>query len=440
MLACLYPISYAGLRALPTVSSLVARSKLTAVARRALSHMVCPLGDSGFFNRTKELGAFRHILGGSPSLTIVTGPRNSGKSALLVHLLSKLEEEGRPVLHLNLRDTSFGDVQQFQSVLQEELKSWVEKISPTVTFELRLGPASLSIGGTEVVGSNPLNKLNDLFRKIDAHLPRHSVLTGKKRPILFIDEANRLKTLLRDKEFGEEALSSMFAWFVKNTKEVGNFHVVLASSDSFFHLWASERHNFTQSGQCDTYVVGNLSKEGARAYWDQRVVALTEMPPGIKVPPFSEVYSVCGGNIHFLTKYLPEYIRGMEAMGDWSFERFSAVQSAGPKLEDALYPEIPSRYSSGKPCEWTRDDFIFVMKKLVESPNGFLVYSILCREIGKKAVDSMIEHNLIHLRPVGFYSFDLPNAPEGKGVVTAESPPHLAKMRILLQGIEEELT
>jgi len=61
------------------------------------------------------------------------------------------------------------------------------------------------------------------------------------------------------------------------------------------------------------------------------------------------------------------------------------------------------------------------MTQLVQSQSGFVLYDAVCENIGKPAVDSLIQHNAIHLRPTKECSFDLPNQPENQGIVTPES-------------------
>jgi len=56
-------------------------------------------------------------------------------------------------------------------------------------------------------------------------------------PVLFIDEANRLDDLTRSPE-GAAIMSDFAAWLICISKQRGQCHVVLASSDSFFNVWA----------------------------------------------------------------------------------------------------------------------------------------------------------------------------------------------------------
>ena len=73
--------------------------------------------------------------------------------------------------------------------------------------------------------SSAIYQLNSLLRYATDLLR-----CAKEYPLFIIDDANRLKTLLKDED-GQAALKSLFNWFVYHTKEQ-NFHTVLISSDS----------------------------------------------------------------------------------------------------------------------------------------------------------------------------------------------------------------
>lgn len=107
-----------------------------------------------------------------------------------------------------------------------------------------------------------IDHLNHLLVKTASNIPSRSVLTGTRVPVFIIDEANRLLTLLRDKE-GQTALESLFKWFVLHTKEKGHFHVLLVSSDSFFNLWVEK---FVGPTRYNTYILGHLDREEAEMY------------------------------------------------------------------------------------------------------------------------------------------------------------------------------
>lgn len=70
-------------------------------------------------------------------------------------------------------------------------------------------------------------------------------------PIFIVDEANTLKTILRDQD-GQVALESLFEWFILHAKEKGSFHVMLLSSAGLFDEWVGE---LVGASKYTTYVV-----------------------------------------------------------------------------------------------------------------------------------------------------------------------------------------
>ena len=70
------------------------------------------------------------------------------------------------------------------------------------------------------------------------------------------------------------------------------------------------------------------------------------------------------------------------------------------------------------------------MKMITESQYGYVSYSELCKSLGSSVVDSFIEHNILHLQPVGLCSYDLELPAEA--VVTPESTcGHIAMQNLL---------
>lgn len=70
------------------------------------------------------------------------------------------------------------------------------------------------------------------------------------------------------------------------------------------------------------------------------------------------------------------------------------------------------------------------MKMLVNSKLGVVQYNSACDSIGKDIINSMIEYNLIHMRPTSRLSFDVLG--HKKPIITAESPAALAAMKMLV--------
>ena len=94
--------------------------------------------------------------------------------------------------------------------------------------------------------------LKRVYEALSKSLSNWSVFRGYniEPPVLIIDEANQLDALLESG--GRIALDDFFAWLVENTKQTNRFHVVMASSDSFFLKWINQ---FVNSGVHSNYVV-----------------------------------------------------------------------------------------------------------------------------------------------------------------------------------------
>ena len=101
----------------------------------------------------------------------------------------------------------------------EKMGSWLGAMKNAIN----IGAVSFSavkVHFTHSVNSTPhrtpIERLHILMTKIAEELPPPS--SGKQRPVLFFDEANRLRSLLCDPD-GQAALESLFQFLVMYTKE-----------------------------------------------------------------------------------------------------------------------------------------------------------------------------------------------------------------------------
>lgn len=78
--------------------------------------------------------------------------------------------------------------------------------------------------------ASPIDFLNTLLQSIADRLTSQTMPMGKQCPVLFIDKASGLKTLLRDADCGHNVLESLFEWLILHTisKEKGELHVVIS--------------------------------------------------------------------------------------------------------------------------------------------------------------------------------------------------------------------
>ena len=92
------------------------------------------------------------------------------------------------------------------------------------------------------------------------------------------------------------------------------------------------------------------------------------------------------------------------------------------------------RYEEMEEPKWTKDSLIDVLKMLTENDKGLLSYKSLCDIVGKSTVNSLIEYNILHLRPTSRLAFDVPI--HANPIITAESPAAYVAMKEVLNEID----
>ena len=90
----------------------------------------CPISEDQFFNRDAEKKLITGILKRAPHIYFYTGPRNSGKTTLLLRCLQDLKVNEQPVnvCHLDLREFAFENEAEFKKRLFEKLSTWQDSI------------------------------------------------------------------------------------------------------------------------------------------------------------------------------------------------------------------------------------------------------------------------------------------------------------------------
>lgn len=376
-------------------------------------------------------------LNGKPNFNIITGPVNSGKSLLLLKLQEKLESAHVPVLNINMRQISFNSVDTLVSTLVSGMDSWFKKFKEAVEntkidaslygFQLH---AELEKGSVP-----PITKLNILFAAIQDKLPPHTFWYGARAPVFIVDEANELSAITKATD-GNDSLHNFFKWLILNTKEKNRFHVLLASSDSFFHLWVSK---YIGTTRYETYVIGDLSEQEAKEYWKYLIEKFkySHLP----LPSFQTVYDICKGNMFLIERALHYWHCEHFVHQKVHWHSFPYVIQEMNKLLRAYYQggEV-ALHANKSPPLWEKDHLNTIVRKLVDS-DGVVKYAELCKDLRPDIIDSFIEHNIVHLRPTARSSYDLParmQAFPDVPLVTSESGCSLIAMKYLIQHLDEK--
>ncbi|CAI2199652.1 7045_t:CDS:2, partial [Funneliformis geosporum] len=205
-----------------------------------------------------------------------------------------------------------------------------------------------------VITSNDVSKLLD---NIGNALPRWTRWDGYKvpPPILVIDEANMFSQLCVSEE-GKVLLKSILNWMVVNTKEKGRFHVVLTSSDSFFFNWIA---NLLHIPHATPYVVGDLSREEAKEYFEKQVLPRYECKE--LEGKFDHVRRITGTRMLIIDNYVQEY---QNYDGKLEDSKFSIYRSEYLKLKRGLYPRILKYSDKPNPPLWKDYDLIKTMEAI----------------------------------------------------------------------------
>ena len=395
-----------------------------------------------FFNREKEIKYLMNTHKKPPSVNLITGPVNSGKSWIMERMMEELCNECKTeygekphIVDFNMRQLPFVDVDSFVAVFMQNLVSWYQDIAKKLP-KVKAEAHALGVGvGVEIdpgwEKSPP--QLVDLLKKILDGLPSWSVLRGSKIPIpiLYIDEVNLLRELVAKDINGQKVLKTLMTWFVSMTKEHRKFHVTLCSSDSFIPNWLA---NFIGNDRFNAIVIGHLSKEEAEKFYDTQLAS--NGFHGRNVLHFNELYAVCGGSMFLLHEMYQDYIVG----GIHPTESFYIYQ-ARMRLFKSLAPENFFFHDplKSKP-RWKKEHSTYIFQKLVESEGGYIYFEDVCQEIDEEIIESLIEYNIIHLRPY-FSSFckDLIPCPKlHKAIIIAESPVSLYAMKELVTSLQQQ--
>ena len=184
-----------------------------------------------FHDRGKEMKEMMDILNAEPSLiTFVYGPINSGKTALVNHLIEQLPAD-YAVFYINLRGSFITGYNDFLNVLFEIDEGNRSDNSREYAKAILkdLGTASgipIPINLFEQMFDKK-NKSKDVFRYVEGFF----VEVSKKRvPVLIIDELQKIG----DVRINTYLIYELFNLFVRLTKELHLAHVFVVTSDSLF--------------------------------------------------------------------------------------------------------------------------------------------------------------------------------------------------------------
>ncbi|CAI2179359.1 1653_t:CDS:2 [Funneliformis geosporum] len=356
-------------------------------------------------------------------------PPSTGKTALIHEVTSK--GDFNP-LFINCREGQFDTPKRIYDSISSQFEPFFKKYTDLFKKLIEQGEVSdiqlkvNTFGGDpfseRVITSNDVSKLLD---GIGNALPNWTRWDGYKvpPPILVIDEANMFSQLCVAEE-GKVLLKSILNWMVVNTKEKGRFHVVLTSSDSFFFDWIE---NLLLIPHATPYVVGDLSKEEAKEYFEKQVLPRYELEG-----KFDRVRRITGTRMLIIDRYVKEY---QNYDGKFEHSDFSIYESEYDKLKRGLYPKNLRYSDKHNPPLWKDYDLIKTMEAIVKAEDqGYILEDDLIKAIGFEQVESLVEYNFLHRRPTMRFANDI-DSPKKNPILTAMNQPSVRAMEQVLSEV-----
>jgi len=235
----------------------------------------------------------------------------------------------------------------------------------------------------------------DSFRLIAKTVPSFSVWSGKRCPIVFIDEANKLQKLGDKGGKNEEALQELLEWMVRITKQEEQMHIVLGSSDALFLFWLKTQI----SDRVEIIVIGDLAKQQANEFFATFKLDNLNFE--------KDVYPVCGGRMYDIYSAASIFTRD-----NIRPENNNRTQDAFHLVNAAMHVKkgevIASKYAKAA-VKFSRLDYKRIAKRVIA--DGFCDYQEVCNKFGTSAIHDMIRHNLFAYRPKQPLVQDIPNQP-----------------------------
>ncbi|KAG9299228.1 hypothetical protein G9A89_013876 [Geosiphon pyriformis] len=244
---------------------------------------------------------------------------------------------------------------------------------------------------------------------------------NKYIPVIFIDEAHKLKDLVND----EESLQIFYDASAVFTTQDRLCHIVHATSDPFYEqylntsgsIWLEEKvvHH------TKFITIGDLRREEIKKeFHDHLIKAVPEKMRQGLLEMEEQLHEVLGGRIVDWTSFLMDY---KVAQGKFSVESFQPFIRAIVQVSDLL----EGRFSDKFPPE----SFIQVIQALIVHPHR-ISYRQLCHELNPQLVDELVRCGCLAYRMNEDFMHTMSEISVfEKPFLTASSPMMMSAMKLL---------
>ena len=383
---------------------------------------------SKFFNRSIEVRSLVHkVTECHPGLILVTGPPDSGKTCVLQKVIKDSRDRCQ-WFHMDMRQpgNSWDNIPSMYNSLYRAFAinsscyfksisafKMTASIPESFTFKLKFWLPKKSTPDADDVKK----LLFAIERKI---VEKNRWRNSACKPVIFLDEANHMYGYLDNTAEGKVILKCFMDFIQRNTKQDGNFHVILASSSSLF-VRQIMKDSISRSS---IFVIGDLSKQHAVEYWKwlqgenkekcssprKWVEDKNKEKCSNSAMQFEKVYKRVGGHMFDLRKVFTSL--------DPKNELDQMVAIARTELTSLVIPE-PN-------IGWNKEQGEEIAKGLRD--RGYMEVRPLQGKHGSDMLDAMIKENVICYRPGPVWNDDLnlqdPSTVEYP-IITAPTPLHL---------------
>lgn len=399
----------------------------------------------GFYGRNKEQILLRRILFNTPKMSVIFGVTSVGKTALLREVLATNDFF---VVKFDLRISGFADLRSLYIVLCEQFERFFTEMKHEAMQDQKLIYKHLVLdlhekegaeGGYQVSVADIASLMESLqssmleYWEFDPHASPEGDgnadgnVNGKdasakasrkadsnkdglgkqdksseesfvKRPLVFlIDEAHKLPALVND----PLALKVFLDTLLVLTKQDRLCHVLFTTSDAFFQHFL---RGMNVGHHSQILTIGDVSKEESLGFFLNKMLPTIPQNMVTKMN-FDDLYDAFGGKLSHINDYVSAWVN---SSGDLTpltspifIQAYTLLQFHLTRTNFETYSPLSTAIAwadnNDHEAAFDAKQLLKVMKIMVEPPYS-APYFTMCRDIGTKAVDSMIKARILELR------------------------------------------
>ncbi|AAB98139.1 hypothetical protein MJ_0147 [Methanocaldococcus jannaschii DSM 2661] len=343
-----------------------------------------------FFNREKEIHEILSILEGEPNIIyFIYGPLNSGKTALIKHIIENKLSDDYKVFYINFRTYLISEKREFiEAIFTTKKDDFFEKIKDKSEV------LNLITKGAKILTGIPIpevefdklfeEKINDAFQYLNSILLE--VKKSGKQPVLILDELQMIKDVVLN--WQKYLLKELFQFLVSLTKEQHLCHVFCLSSDSLFIEYVYSAGEL--EGRAKYLLVDDFDKETALKFMD--FLAKEILNKKLSDEDKELIYNYVGGKPVYIYSVIDEMrYRKLEDILNLMLKEETQKLKYFLKELDYIKPKVELK---DEIIEIKKDDIINALKLFKEN------YEVSDDDIPEPVYIYLVKKNILFLNPI----------------------------------------